>query len=105
MRTVIYGSEGTIITDNTSNTISLFQNKVEGSLERFGNHNQTMELKIPVDVASHNMTAEILDFIECLKNDTHPDPDGRQGFNTVAVCDAIVRSAATGEKIVLDYTV
>ncbi len=105
MRTVIYGSEGTIITDNTSDTISLFQNKVEGSLERFGNPNQTMELKIPVAIASHNMTEEIRDFIECLKNDTEPNPDGRQGFNTVAVCDAIVRSAATGEKIKLDYTI
>ena len=34
-----------------------------------------------------------------------PDPDGRQGFCTVAVCDAIVRSAATGEKIAIDYTI
>ena len=105
MRTVIYGSEGTIITDNTSDTISLFRNKVAGELESFGIPNQTMELKIPVAIASHNMTEEIRDFINCINNNTAPDPDGRQGFSTVAVCDAIVRSAATGEKITIDYTV
>ena len=105
MRTVIYGSEGTIITDNTSDTISLFRNKVGGELESFGIPNQTMELKIPVAIASHNMTEEIRDFINCINNDLAPDPDGRQGFCTVAVCDAIVRSAATGEKIEIDYTI
>ena len=105
MRTCIYGSEGTIITDNTSDTISLFRNKVGGELESFGIPNQTMELKIPVAIASHNMTEEIRDFINCIKGGTAPDPDGRQGFSTVAVCDAIVRSAATGERIEIDYTI
>ena len=64
-----------------------------------------MDLKIPVAIASHNMTEEIRDFINCIKTGTPPDPDGRQGFSTVAVCDAIVRSAATGEKVVIDYMV
>ena len=105
MRTVIYGSEGTIITDNTSETISLFRNKVAGELTTFGLANQTLELKIPVGIASHNMTEEIRDFINCIKNNTPPNPDARQGFSTVAVCDAIVRSAATGDKVVIDYTV
>ena len=105
VRAVIYGSEGTIITDNTSETISLFRNKVAGELTTFGLANQTLELKIPVGIASHNMTEEIRDFIHCIKNNTPPDPDARQGFSTVAVCDAIVRSAATGEKVVIDYTV
>lgn len=105
MRTVIYGSEGTIITDNTSDTISLFRDTVAGERKSFGVSNQLMELKIPVEIASHNMAAEIQDFIDCIVNDTDPNPDGRQGFCTVAVCDAIVRSARDGEKIAIDYTI
>ena len=105
MRTVIYGSEGTIITDNTSDTISLFRNKVAGELETFGTPNQVIETKIPVEIASHNMAEEIRDFCNCLIKDIPADPDGKQGFKTVAVCDAIVRSARDGEKVEIDYSI
>jgi len=105
MRTVIYGSEGTIITDNTSNTISLFRNKVAGELKTFGTANQVIETKIPVEIASHNMAEEIRDFCNCLIKDIPADPDGKQGFRTVAVCDAIVRSARDGEKVEIDYSI
>lgn len=104
MRTVIYGSKGTIITDNTSNTISLFKETISEEMAKIG-YQDNMEIKIPVGVDSHNMAAEIADFIECIKNDTEPDPDCTQGFITVAACDAIVRSAETGEKILIDYTI
>ncbi|MBQ5746935.1 MAG: Gfo/Idh/MocA family oxidoreductase [Clostridia bacterium] len=105
MRTVIYGSKGTIITDNTSETISLFREVIDGEKSLYGVHNQTIEMKIPVSIDSHNMTEEIRDFINCINNDLPADPDGKQGFYTVAVCDAIVRSSKTGEKITIDYTV
>ena len=103
MRTVIYGSKGTIITDNTSNTISLFKDKISDEMDKIG-YADNMEIKIPVAVNSHNMTDEIKDFIFCIQNNTEPNPDCTQGFITVAVCDAIVRSAETGDKIVIDYT-
>ncbi len=105
MRTVIYGSKGTIITDNTSDTISLFKETLEGSESNYGTASQGIEIKIPVEVNSHNMAGEIRDLINCIVNDLPAEPDGKQGFYTVAVCDAIVRSSKTGEKVVIDYTV
>ncbi len=104
MRTVIYGSKGTIITDNTSNSISLYRESISEEINKIG-YADNMEIKIPVAIDSHNMTDEIKDFINCIENDTASDPDGIQGFITVAVCDAIVRSAETGEKVDIDYTI
>ncbi|MBE7042142.1 MAG: Gfo/Idh/MocA family oxidoreductase [Ruminococcaceae bacterium] len=102
MRTVLYGSKGTIITDNTSNTLSLFKEELTEEIEQLESA-QTVELKIPVGVDSHNMAEEIRDFVTCIVNDASPDPDGIQGLITVTVCNAIVRSVESGEKITIDY--
>lgn len=102
MRTVLYGTKGTIITDNTSSTLSLFKEKLNDEIEKFGTA-QEMEIKIPVGVDSHNMAEEIRDFVTCVINDEKPNPDGKQGLTTVTVCDAIVRSAESGKKITVDY--
>ena len=103
MRTVVYGSEGTIICDNTSAEISLFRSNAANETEGFV-LSQTMELKIPVAIDGHNMTAEIKDFCEAILNDTPASPDGWQGLSTVAVCDAIVRSSKSGEKAFPKYS-
>ena len=102
MRTVLYGSKGTIITDNTSSTLSLFKEELTDEIETYGSA-QTVELKIPVDVDSHNMAEEIRDFVNCIVKGEAPNPNGTQGLITVTVCDAIVRSAETGEKITITY--
>jgi len=104
MRTVIYGSEGTIITDNTSNHLSLFRSNAATPDAAFS-VNQGMELKIPVSISSHNMIEEIRDFCTSILNDTPLSPDGKQGLFTVAVCDAIVRSSKEGNAVTVDYTV
>ncbi|MBE6931149.1 MAG: Gfo/Idh/MocA family oxidoreductase [Ruminococcaceae bacterium] len=104
MRTVIYGSEGTIICDNTSSEIFLYRSNAKEESEGL-KITQGMELKIPVAIDSHNMTAEIKDFCEAILNNTPASPDGRQGLGTVAVCDAIVRSSKSGEKAFPAYEV
>ncbi len=104
MRTVIYGSEGTIITDNTSNHLSLFRSNAATPDAAFS-VTQGMELKIPVSISSHNMIEEIRDFCNSILNDTPVSPDGKQGLYTVAVCDAIVRSSKEGTPVAVDYTV
>lgn len=103
MRTVIYGSEGTIITDNTSDHLSLFRSNAGTPSEPFS-VTQGMELKIPVNISSHNMIEEIRDFCNSILNDTPVSPDGKQGMYTVAVCDAIVRSSKEGKAISVNYT-
>lgn len=102
MRTVIYGSKGTIITDNTSDTITLYKDSIADDINKLGPADN-MEIKIPVAIDSHNMAAEIADFIFCIKNDTEPTPDCMQGLFTVAVCDAIMRSAEQSKAIKPDY--
>lgn len=103
MRTVIYGSKGTIITDNTSSTVSLFRAEAPNSSENF-NLNQGMEIKIPVNIASHNMIEEIRDFCTSILENKPVSPDGKQGLYTVAVCNAIVKSSKEGNAVAVDYS-
>ncbi|MCL2518046.1 MAG: Gfo/Idh/MocA family oxidoreductase [Oscillospiraceae bacterium] len=93
MRTVLYGSKGTIITDNTSPEITL-QREVDAHIE------VTM---VPVDINNHNIAAEIEELCEAILMNTDVLTDGVQGASTVAVGCAIVESAATGEKVIIDY--
>ncbi len=105
MRTCLYGTKGTIITDNTSNTISLFKNEVNGNSKYMDTiPYQCIEWKVPVEVASHNMAAEVKDMCEAVLQNHKPKTDGREGARTIAVCDAVVRSAATGERVMVDYS-
>lgn len=103
MRTVLWGSEGTIIVDNTSTHLTLFKNEFDGEIKFRGHHIQGIPIMIPVTVNNHNVASEIRDLCMTILNDTPVSPDGREGASTVAVCSAIVESASTGEKVVVDY--
>lgn len=103
MRTVIYGTEGTIIVDNTSPTLSLFKTE-HGSADNYRDiPYEVIEVKLPVEVNNHNLHAEIGEFCDLIINDKPIVTDGVQGASTVAVCNAIVESAASGDKVLVDY--
>ena len=91
MRTCLYGTKGTIICDNTSPEITLFRHAVTDN----GKHLYP-DQKIPVNIANHNVTAEIKDMCDAILNDTPLECDAREGSNTVAVGLAAVESAAKG---------
>lgn len=91
MRTCIYGTKGTIICDNTSPEIKIYRHAVTDN----GKHIYP-DQSIPVDIANHNLTAEIRDICEAILNDTPLECDVREGANTVAVGLAAVESAAKG---------
>ena len=91
MRTCIYGTKGTIICDNTSPEIKIYRHAVTDN----GKHIYP-DQSIPVDIANHNLTAEIRDICEAILNDTPLECDVRGGANTVAVGLAAVESAAKG---------
>lgn len=95
MRTVIYGTKGTIICDNTSPTITLFLTDEEGVVQPA----QTIE----VEVNNHNAGKEFEVFADAILNDTPIVTDAREGAKTVAVCLAIVESSQTGKPVKPDY--
>ena len=99
MRTCLYGSEGTIIVDNTSTTLSLFKEELAGLESYFDFKMHTLEVKIPCDVNNHNVPGELDFFVEKILAGEDIVIDGIQGCNTVIACEAIVKSANEHKKI------
>ena len=95
MRTCLYGTKGTIICDNKSPEITIYRHAVTDN----NKHLYPAE-KIPVDIANHNVTAEISDMCDAIINDTALECDAIEGSNTVAVGMACVISAAKGGEMV-----
>jgi predicted dehydrogenase len=95
MRTVIYGTKGTLICDNTSPTMTLFtvdENEVTKEAET-----------IEIQVNNHNAVKEFQVFADAILNNKEILTDATEGAKTVAVCLAIVESAKTGEKVKPNY--
>ncbi|MBR3680928.1 MAG: Gfo/Idh/MocA family oxidoreductase [Clostridia bacterium] len=96
MRSVFYGTKGTIITDNTSPEITLFTELGEDG-------DFTKEIKVPVDINNHNATAEIEAFVDALVNGKPMPVSSKEGAYTVAVCCAAVESSKVGKPIDIVY--
>jgi len=90
MRSVFYGTKGTIVCDNTSPEIQLASETAFGH-QRFAS--------IPVEVASHNKRAEVDALARAILDGTELELDEREGARTVATCLAAVESAATGKPV------
>lgn len=103
MRTVIYGTKGTIITDNTNSAMSLYLEEFEGKRELFGAKMKEIALRIPVVINNHNVSAEVNDFVDVLLGKKELDIPGAEGAATVAVCEAIIKSAQSGKAEKIDY--
>ncbi|HPP07933.1 MAG TPA: Gfo/Idh/MocA family oxidoreductase [bacterium] len=87
MRSVFYGTKGTIISDNTSDHILLCSTRY---FKRKANYNFA---KIPVNIAHHNVAAEIRYFVDCILSDRRIETDEIEGTKTVASCLGAVISA------------
>lgn len=95
MRTVIYGTKGTIICDNTSPTMTLFTTDEEGVTKE----PQTID----VEVNNHNAAREFEVFADAILNNKAVITDAREGARTVEVCRSIVESAKTGKPVNPNY--
>ncbi len=95
MRTVIYGTKGTIICDNTSPEMTLYVTDEEGVTQA----PQTIE----VVVNNHNAAKEFEVFADAILNDKPILTDAREGAKTVEVCLSIVEAAATGKTVKPNY--
>lgn len=104
MRSVFYGDKGTIVADNSSPFITLYKQNIAKEGKVFENMSeQTIGLQYPVSINNHNTVAEIEEFVDAIVKDRPVLTDGRQGASTVAVCLAVVESAAKGEKVDIKY--
>ena len=90
MRSCFYGTEGTIVCDNTSPQIQLASERRHGH-QKFAS--------IPVELASHNKRAEMDQLARAILDDSPIEIDAREGARTVATCLAAVESAATGQPV------
>ncbi len=93
MRSVFYGSEGTIISDNTSPSIQVYSNKLQDKLS-FSS--------IPVAIDNHNVSAEVAELVNCILQDKPVKTDAVEGMMTVAVCTAAVDSSKKGTPIIVE---
>lgn len=98
MRTVINGTNGTLIFDAKAETMTLYAgDPVTGK-------GYSKEQIIPAHKTdAHNMAGEVADFLNALINNTPMPISSIEGASTVAVCRAAVTSAATGETVKVKY--
>jgi len=103
MRTVVQGTKGTLIFDNSNRDISIYMDEFRGEDGYFGSAQRNVEMRIEVQVNNHNTEAEIKDFCQYLLNGEPVKTDGVEGASTVAVGLAIVESVETGLPVKVDY--
>jgi UDP-N-acetylglucosamine 3-dehydrogenase len=100
MRTVLYGTQGTIECDNRNACIKVFSTKWLPT--GYGTNNSGF-WEIPVDVASHNFTKELDDFIDIILSGRENKLDALEGSKTVSVCVATVESAKQEKAVKIEY--
>ncbi|MBQ7688226.1 MAG: Gfo/Idh/MocA family oxidoreductase [Clostridia bacterium] len=95
MRTVIYGTKGTLICDNTSPTMTLFTVGPDG----MAHEPEILE----VEVNNHNAKREFETFDASIRRGKPVLTNAREGAKTVEVCLSIIESAKTGAPVRPDY--
>jgi predicted dehydrogenase len=99
MRSVFYGTKGTIITDNTSPSMWLYTQETDEE-HPYGCLKGT---EIPIDIANHNAAGEFEAFYKAVMGQAPLETPAREGANTIAVCLAIVESAEQRRPVRPDY--
>lgn len=103
MRTVLYGSKGTIIVDNTSPRMTVFKSEYDGSDKILDVGAMGVEINLPVVVNNHNVSDEINEFCACIAEGREPVLNPEAGTATVSICLSIIESAKKGTPMKVDY--
>lgn len=103
MRSVFYGTLGTIIVDNTSPTMQVFKTGIKDSLFADMKQDFTAAVEYPIKIKNHNTIREFAEFAEIILNDLPVSTTAREGAKTVAACLAAVESARIGRPVQPDY--
>lgn len=108
MRTVLYGTKGTIIVDNTSPELTLYLEKEDGDVCEEGRFNnvadKSVKHMVKVVVNNHNIPEEHKQMIAAVTEGKPLITPGQEGARTVTVCRAVVESAKTGMPVKINYT-
>jgi len=102
MRTVIYGSKGTLIVDPLLPYITMYREKFSDD-KFFENRGQSVGIDIPVLIDDHNCKGEVTDFCDAIIENKLTACTGEEGAATIAACLAIVESARTGMPVKPSY--
>jgi predicted dehydrogenase len=102
MRTVLYGTKGTIIVDNTTPHMTVFKNELTDTIVD-GVKAINAPVLLPVRLANHNTIGEFNEFCEIVLEDKPVVTTAEEGAKTVAACMAIVDSANELKTIQPDY--
>lgn len=105
MRSCFYGTQGTIICDNTSNQITIFKANMKEKDSIFGENKQdhAIPVELPVAKNSHNTYGELGDFAECILEGKPVPTSAYDSECSVAVCLAAAQSAKEGCSIKIEY--
>ncbi len=97
MRSVFYGTKGTIICDNTSDHLKLFED------DEANGKDYTQAQILPVEINNHNVSAEIDQFVDAILAGKAMPVSSMEGASTVAVCCASVESARLHKPVAIRY--
>ena len=103
MRTVLYGSKGTLVIDSKQAYITLYRDRFTEEPYLKDRWQQEIGMDIPIAVNDHNFCGEVTDFANAVIEGKLVDCTGEEGMVTVATCLAIVESAAKEEKVKISY--
>ena len=94
MRSVFYGTKGTIICDNTSSTMQLSSTPFYDTQS-----SSTPFIDIPVNVNNHNVESQVKLMADIILRGAENHADVVEGARTVAACAAAIESAHTGKAV------
>ena len=94
MRSVFYGTKGTIICDNLSGTLQLSSVPFYDSP-----HDSTEFMTIPVEVNNHNVEAQVELMANVILHGAKNTADVVEGARTIAACAAAIEAAHTGKPV------
>lgn len=103
MRTLVYGSKGTVIADTMDTCVSLYLAEFNGVTKFLDRNMQNIEMRLLCPPQDHNFKGELEKFVSVIKGESENTLPGREGAATVCVCEAIIKSAETGKAEKVSY--
>lgn len=106
MRSVFYGSKGTIIADTESPHMTIYKDGYTDAypmLNGVSSLTHTVPIMYPCKGKDHNTAGELAEFVDAILNDKPVRTDVVEGAKTVMVSLAAVQSTKTGQPVKLTY--
>lgn len=104
MRSVFYGSKGTIIADNTTPYLTVFKEGVAKGDSLFDTlERHSTPILYPVSLDNHNTIEEFREFADIILNNKQVSMSANEGANTIMACLAIVESANQRKTLQISY--